>query len=457
MTASDRAYLSKMPIVLLLLTLTWCSGCKPSQPDETAATAPRPVASDVPLRIVIAAPVADIESIRRQWLSDSEQPLAIDSISVDQLIGGAELQADVVLYPSYLLGELQSRGWIVKLPEMTADLPSVQEGDSQPAVVTIPKSWQSGAQYNETVLGLPLGCSLAIPICSDSLKSELTNSLSWETLLAAIEQGQAVEATTSSDQAANAPEFVADPIATVDRFLAIAFSLTERNVRYGLLFDIESMQPRLLEPEFLRAAEIMGALSRQTNGLTSVVGSHSHAWRWAAQHESKVVAIASPIMLDAEARSVEVGGVLSLEPYAFHNSGSALLASLSATCRQTRQSVAFLSWLRRSSTRDFLAPLVPGIEASQLGGVESLSYRARQSLVHVVASDTSSQEPRLPGSHEYRRVLGEQLINFLRGNQTAEAALSSTAQRWQEITAKLANQSDAEPKDVYQRSLSLTQ
>ncbi|MCC7336435.1 MAG: hypothetical protein IT422_15205 [Pirellulaceae bacterium] len=447
---------------LIGMTLAGCQPTDVKAPTDEVSDTPV-VASKIPLRVWIVAPLTEPDLLQRQWLASSEQPLELRSLTALELLQESQCQCDVLIYPANLMGELIERSWIVKLPSGVLQENDSGSGDTEHS--TTPATWLAQAAYGGEVKGLSLGCSVPVFVASNAL-AESHSAGSWESLLAQL-QIEANESPQFSFEAADV-----SPDALVDRFFAIVASLSDRDPGYGMLFDLQSMQARLTDPEYRRAAGIMAALASQPKGLASILGSHSLAWTWAASHETPALAIAAPTLLDKPAAALATGGIVSIKwdsaerestspsadalaerpQIAWWSTGAGLVASQSSQCRQTNQANACLRWLVDPAMRGVLATLLPGVEAgAPKGSGEALSWIAEQGLAQSITVKGLSLEPRLPSTHLYRQTLADELQQFLSGKKNAEQALQAAAQRWDEITRNIGS---AQRRN-YEKSLNL--
>ena len=451
-------------------------GCQPKSDGPVGADvqAAPPAATDIPLRVWIAAPVAQAELLQRQWLAKSEQPLELRSLTVSELLEEPNCQCDVLVYPASLIGELVQRGWIVKQPSVPprSDGQAVDEQavDEQEAANAHP-AWLAQATYADETMGLSLGCAVPVFVASSGLTDE-NGSLSWDEVMSRLQVAANDSPSFSFDEA----DVEAD--ALVDRFLAVVASLSDRDPGYGMLFDLQSMQARLADPEYLQAAGILAGLAAQPDGLTSVIGSHSTAWTWSATSEIPALAIAAPILLDQPAAAITSGQILKLRlpaqrgqgkatasstgassgpladrpQVAWWSSSGGLVASMSSRCRQSSQAQVCLQWMQSPTTRTVMSSLIPGIEAATpSSGNESLSWQTQRQLAQEIKLSTLSLEPRLPLADQYRQTLAEELQLFLSGKKDSSTALKDAARRWNETT----RQAGATQRRNYEHSLNL--
>jgi hypothetical protein len=454
-----RTSIPAFVIMLLGVGLVFSlNGCTTS--DELPATEETvaPPVTKIPLRVVVLAPVSDPDSVTRQWLSDSDQPIAIQSQTVEEFLAQEKCMADVVLYPDHLLGELVARDWVVKLPEAFgptgAQVAVGEEASGTELRPAIPRAWRVASQYEGISYAIPLGCSLPVIVASKALAVQVEGTTT------SLEALQASIANSNIEQVV-VPESEINHSAIVDRFLTLVSSLTTQNKKYGVLFRLNTMQPRLNEAEFVQAAEVLKKLTQQPGGLAANLGSHELSWTWAATHAQPVFTIASSTLIGPVASKIESGAIIDVAGFSLVNTGGGLQASIASSCQQTQQSLAFMKWLELRQTRALLAPMVNGIDIPTPGGVESLASRSRRNLSEAIRSDDLFQEPRLPMAHEFRESLGRHLANYLLGKQDVDAALAAANASWTAIQDSAKQSTGQSPtyeerKLEYQRSLGLT-
>lgn len=451
-------------------------GCQPTseQPPTTETKAPRPAVSSIPLRVWIVAPVAEAELLQRQWLAKSEQPLELRSLTVAELLDEPNCQCDVLLYPASLIGELVQRGWIVKQPSSSPQTDEVETSEQED--FNVPATWLAQATYAGETMGLSLGCALPVFVASPGLAVE-DSSLTWDDVLSRLQVAANDSPSFSFDDVDLKADIDAE--AVVDRFLTIVASLSDRDPGYGMLFDLQSMQARLTDPEYIRAAGILAGLGAQPDGLTAILGSHSTAWKWAATRQAPALAIAAPILLDQQAAAIDGGQILSLQAspasrateaasaavkavssspladrpqVAWWSASGGLVASMSSRCRQSHQAQVCLHWMQSPPTRTVMSTLIPGIEAATpTYGNETLSWQAQRQLTQGVKVAELSLEPRLPLANQYRRALSDELQQFLSGKKNSVTAMKDAAHRWNETT----RQAGATQRRNYEQSLNL--
>jgi hypothetical protein len=298
----------------------------------------------------------------------------------------------------------------------------------------VPAAWARQVAYGGDVWGVSLGVSIPLTTVSASAAETASKAEDWDSLLRLL----AIESTKMPTRDFD-PALV-NRAELVDRFLMIVGGLTQRSPDYGLLFELQKMKPRLTEPEFVRAAEILLILSQQASdrdkGMQPVTGDSSQAWLWINAQTKPAVTIISPALLTAAATQ-ETGSKSIRVPRKCigWNTGSGLIAALSAGCRQSARATELLRWLRLSETRHTLSPLIAGIEsASPISGSDSSAWQATNIATELAANASMPSELRLPRAEEYRSALADGLIAVLSGEKQIADALADATAAWQTIT-----------------------
>ncbi len=387
---------------------------------------PAPVTSNVPLRLWIVGQVSDPSLVERAWLTSSDQRLEIRVLSVDEYLAETACNCDVTIFPSRLLGEMIDRKWLTKLP---GSLLAPDENAPQ-----VPAAGARQSTYAGEVWAVSLGVSIPLVTVSAAAAEASSKVDDWDSLLKAL----AVDSPKTPTQKFD-PKAV-DRAALVDRYLAIAGGLTQRTPDYGLLFDLQRMKPRLTEPEFIRAAEILLSLSQQTHDLASaipaVIGDATQAWTWINAQTKPAITIVTPALLTVAAAN-ETGSKSIRVPAKCvgWNTGSGLIASLSASCRQSARATDLLRWLRLSETHRALSALITGIEStSPTASSDSSAWQATSMATELAANTNIPSELRLPRAEEYRKALADSLIAILSGDKQIADSLAEASAAWQVIT-----------------------
>lgn len=338
--------------VCAILLLTGCPRTEQSKPEAPAET-PR---ASVTLRVLVVNEPAVAEAINRlrgEWAERSGGQLSASVADWKEVAGAKNLDADVVIFPSRYLGELCTRGWLQ--PVRT----SVLEGDTFDASDVFPLVRRELMRWGNETMALPMGIQVVRP-------GEANPSHPGLSLLA-----------------------LAAPNAVV-------------NEREGVLFDPQTMKPRIADPVFVEALEWLGKdeqskqPGRENPKTIPVLG-----------FSDRMIAVASASRNGASAFQL-IAWLASPEI-------STQLASASEPITAARKSLASSpAWMGRAER---------SAEGADLGKTQDL-LNAEQCLL----------VPRIPGIDEYIAVLDEAVRRALKDKTGAEEILKKVADAWDQIT-----------------------
>jgi hypothetical protein len=412
--------------------------------------------TQIPLRVWVIGPIDNADALQRHWQSYSEQPVEFQSLSPTPFFESQDCPADVLVFPSRLIGELVYRKWIVPLPnslstnaESGVSRKSIESDSEMESAMlqSFPQAMLSAAGYGGVQYGLPLGFSSIQVLSSRTVNAissadpQMANTkLTW----AELKQRLA----SPSDQPTGIEGALVDADALVDRFLAIAVGTTSVNPKYGVLLDLRSMKARLLADEFVFAAELLRALATQPEGLAALVGSHSTAWQWINETQQPAYALVSPTLLQWSNRQLDSAALVPITSISY-NSGAGMVVSLASRCQQTMQSTRFLQWLIGPRALEVMRTGIPGIVQLPSRGPD-LADRLIESSMRQIEEGLPVNEPRLPGTYAYRQALAQCLIEMLSGKLSLVAALAEASERWDKISLQI-NHLQSE----YEKSLGL--
>ena len=431
-------------LVCTLSALAIFPGCDANRDSAlgTAKTAP-PTTSNVPLRVWIVGEVSDPSLVERAWLTGSDQKLEIRTLSVDEFLAEKSSACDVAIYPARLIGELLDRKWLTKLPASLNSHSKDASGDDATSddAPQVPAAWSRQASYGGELWAVPLGATIPLAIVNQPAVEASNQATDWNSLLKSLELNAPATNSAETSTTSKLDEKAVDRAALVDRFFAIAGGLSDRNPDYGLLFEMQTMRPRLTEPEFIRAAEILVALAQQKSitevtALQAITGDASQAWSWLHSQTAPAIAIVAPSLLSPEAIKQTGGNALRIPTkWIGWNTGGAPIASLSRNCRQSARATELLTWLRQSDSRQVLAPIIVGIEpGSPMAGSDSSSWQAASLAKELATGPSIPSELRLPRAEEYRKELATSLLKILSSEKSIADALSEATTAWQKIT-----------------------
>lgn len=323
--------------------------------------------------VVNDAPLAEaIERLRGEWAERSGGSLEASSISLTELMASPKPTADLLVYPSRYLGEFSERAWLRPLRDSVLKSESFNYADIYPLIR------QSLMSYGGKVMAAPLGIELAV-VPGDRPR--------WVELLAR-----------------------AAPYAVV-------------RDRVDILFQLDTMHPRIAGPPFVRALDEMRRDNKSGQGpqnfaARDVYDPSTNSWN--TQNNERMVPL------------VGIGD---------------RLVSVTTTSRNAATAFQLLAWLAGPEISTQLAragsgtlPVRQSLVASPLWYDPRLSASQRSNLIDAVQDSLRSDEflvvPRIPGIDEYLSALDEAAKAVVDGSADADTALKQAASSWEQITDK---------------------
>jgi hypothetical protein len=296
-----------------------------------------------------------INRLRGEWTERSGGELTANEVTWADLSGAKTVDADVVIFPSRYLGELCVRDWLRPVR------PHVLESSAFDAPDIFPLVRQQLVSWGGQVMALPLGAN--VPMDDNGEDHQPAISLLSRAAPGAVSKK-----------------------------------------RIGVLFDSETMKPRIAEPPFVAALAELA----QTNGEQNS----------SPADDNSIV----PVLGYAD----RLAGVTT----STHNAASAF---------------KLLEWISQAETSSQLARAGNGTMPVRRSLVTSRSWfdagitasqRAKigKALEAVLNSDQYLIIPRIPGIDEYMTALDEAVQAAALKGDPPPAALENTAKRWDEIT-----------------------
>lgn len=358
---------------LVVLTLTFTCGCPKTQstPSAPAASKPAEPRASVALRVLVVNEPDLAEAINRlrgEWAERSGGELSATATTWKHLSTAKTLDADVVLFPSRYLGELCTRNWLRPIRASVLDSETFKGTDIFPLIRSDLMKW--GGQ----IMALPLGV----------------------------------------DRAAITPPTTPGVIS----LLSLASPNAISNERLGVLFDVETMKPRLTEPAIVEA-------------LTQLA--------------EKTIPPSDRPTLPILGHSDRLMGVTTFS-------------------RNAASAFSLIEWLAQPETSTQFARLDGGVLPARISLASSpawfdpqltASQRAelRKSLIAGLSGEKSFAIPRIPGIDEYLEALDAAVKSAVADNVPPADALQKAADKWEQITE--AHGRDAQ-RDAYQKHLGIS-
>ncbi len=413
-----------LSLVGILLTVSGCSkktvevGDLPSQPVATRAA--------VKLNVLVIDDeklAAGINLLRGEWSERSGGQIEVAEMSTDEFLAAEKLAADLVIYPSRYVGTLVGHKWLRVVRETLLTNPRFGFSDLLPLVRN------RSIRFGEKIYGLSLGSPPLMIACpSDSLPLGGINLQTGLPLRSPhLRYRWAVES------------------------LVRGVSYTELKNDPAVLFDPQSMKPRIESPPFAKGLDEMLTVYRSRNfGKDNPFGI---AWPTSHSYETDgAIAIQflpfpkAPEVYRASRGSWEVNEATgSVTMLGFSGrSVSVLRAS-----RNSASAFKLLVWLTSGE---------PAIQLSQRSDAtiwfrtsqvsQSQKWLDRKNAAEGVAAEVTallSGEncfllPRIPGIDDYLQTLDHQIELAVHGEQSARETLALAAEQWQAITKQLGTQ-----------------
>jgi hypothetical protein len=331
------------------------AGCGREASKPAASTEPRPsVALSV---LVVNEPelAKAIGLLQGEWAERGGGELHVSEHRWPELAMRQSLDADLIVFPSRYMGELCVRGWLRPLRESLRRSKSFDAADFYPAVERGLVRW--GAQ----VMAAPLGAKFPAALGRDH-----PGLLMLE---------------------AAAPAAVSDD-------------------RLGVLFDAETMAPRISDPPFVEA---LAHLSKRKAGADNGAGDDL------AQSRIPVLGFGDRLIA-ATANSRNAASAFKLLEWLASADVSAQLAATDASLTPVRPSLAAsVKWYGSSAT--------VGERQERAAAANDLLNQPREFVL-----------PRIPGIDEYMAALDIAVNSVIEEDKSPQEALAKASARWQEIT-----------------------
>lgn len=427
------------------------SGCTPrddSAPGDATDSALTGRRLDVPLRIVLVGDPSVAETIEKTWSGIAEQALDLSTLTLSDAgnpsiadpetaqLAHAARDADVLIYPSLLQGQLVQGESVIPFPDAALADDRLQADRLYPALRSGPM------QYGKEPIAIPLGAVVPALLLATSDWDD-QEAISWERFnegVAASPKGRAAEPLAQGWAARmflhRANGYCDDAwLFDRDSFRPLLMREAYRKALSQMVEVAEFYPDRRLGPdeiwEAIQAGELDVAIGWPTSqaGNQAVGGVRVQPLPAADQWYSE--AQAAWIDRDPERASIFL-------------SGDGLVASISARCRQTAAANEFLHWLSREQTSAELRERVAGMTATRFAtGGDSpdarRSYNAvatqHEAYLREQLSTTRMRTMlRIPAANHYLAVLDAEVLRAVDGEQSVDEALRRVVNAWETIT-----------------------
>ena len=407
-------------LVAVGLGLAISGGCErnatPSAAEPSDVVTPRAAVRLTLLLVDDPKLAAGARLLRGEWAERSGGELVVQELTLDELLAAQQVTADAIVYPSRHVGTLVARDWLRPVRD------SVLRDDAFAFDDLLPLVRNQAMRYADQVYAVSLG--------------EPPLVLAWHS-----EDGTVASAPDTWEKFDQLPPSEASENHLAVELIARAASYVDRRNRAELLFDPETLVPRLTSPPVVRALEAMAARSSRGDGAaararftwptaTGLAG--DEPWQFAALPRSDTVFDTirqqwQPQWDDEPMAVLGFAGRSVSVTTSSRNATSAfkLLAWLASgdTATQLSSRSHATVWFRQSQSSQADTWLV------DRGGGEVAALVTR-----LLSSDNSFLLPRLPGIDRYLAALNEAVGQSVRGELPPAEALESASEKWNKLT-----------------------
>ena len=474
------------PLIVLGLLFSACHSPQEDPADTTTdrETSGEPLLADV--RILVVDDPLLAGAIRSQWEPHVEGRVHVTETTAANISAMEEqdntLSTDVVVYPSYLLGELAERELIVTIPQHMLDNKQLSIRDVLPVVRLRETKW--GTQ--------PLAIGFGSPQLTLFYREDLFQALQCKppaTWKEYQDLARRLAQPESEDLRLPTPwHGCAEPLGpgwAAQVLLARAAAYAKHRSNYSTIFDYRSMEPLIAGPPFVRALDEL--VTSAGNGPPESTTFTPADTRRLFYEGHCAMALSWPVGSDTLPETVDVQASFAELPgadqvYHFQDdtwqsrgeddrripllATAGRLGSVTRESRRGRAALHVLCWLtgkELGSSISSSSPATTLFRASQLSKPDrwlpsGSGARGARQYADVVAAvqmrNTFLFTLRIPGARQYMDVLDQAVQAAVQGEQPSEVALKSAANQWVEITRALGLENQ---RRAYRRSLGLEQ
>lgn len=477
--------LSVRNTILVLLTLmpAFQAGCtnrstnisKPSLEEQRVE-----VSVQGPLKVVVLDTPEVSQAIRREWTAQSDHEVTVMDDSEAEFLNRLRstkstksIEADVIVFPSPLLGELVERQVLRTLPSALTSTSSEEAVSGYHLADVFKGVVRKEMRWDGRQMAVTLGSPVPLLLVREDLVSQVPQT--WAEL---------------QDYLANSPEFpagvrpLAEPLGpgwAARMFLTRAASYLYEQSRVSEFFDYSNMRPRITLEPCQRALREMVAAYDPANEAMDPAGAYE-AWI----QGKAAMALAWPDPLD-QGQPPEFPIALHPLPGAsqvydvrkqqwedlpeqqgvrriFVLGHSGRLAAIVRRGKNVQLASLFLGWIggreqafevaSRSQSSAPFRKSHRGRERAWCGGSLTVSHGDQygENLQSALSSLESMSSIRVPGYDRYLDALDREVRAALHGEKAVAQALESASQAWEVITEEIGREQQTQ---AYRRSLGI--
>lgn len=487
----------RLSVVGLSVGLALClAGCPRPDSSTKSSNAQKP-AEGVKLRLLVVGDpelAKAIQQLEGEWNAQSGGEFKVETLADSDPIPAEKLDADAVIAPSYHVGGMAERKEVQSVPQ---EILQGGEGDWA-GIFRVLQGHE--ASWRGQVMAIPMGS----PVLTIYYRADLFEKLrrqpprTWDEYQ---KLAQLLADRKNLGDAAPAPDRpwrgALEPLGpgwAGLTLLARAAPYATHRGNYSTLFNVDTMQPLIDGPPFVRALEELVATAK-LGPTDQVAGDPAPADPaavrkafWAGQcamaltWPTATAKIASPEDRNFRVGFAELPGAKDVynvsnrawetrqereEPRVPMVGATGRLGMVTSRSAHPKEAFRLLFWLsddqwshqvrpvcatspmttlfrkaQARSPREWLEPAIPASAGAQYGEVTSQALSREKSLVAL----------RIPGHGEYLEALDRAVQRTLRGEAPAKASLSRAAADWQKITDRLGRSSQGQ---AYSHSVGL--
>ena len=245
---------------LLAGTILLLAGCPPVETETPQSDSGLPLeGAELTLTVVDDPAMAkSAERLRGEWNSQTAGRYSVSETTVQSVLSGAPLAGDAAVVPSWMLGVLAERDAIAPIPS----------GGSARQDAVFEALRRGEAVYGTSVIALPFGSPVFVCYYRADLLEQIDRQppRTWDEYLAIARLLQEVNANAESWHGSLEP-LAPDWAGLV--LLARAAAYAKHRENYSAWFDIQTMEPLIAGPPFVRAMEDLLATVK-ASGATSL-------------------------------------------------------------------------------------------------------------------------------------------------------------------------------------------
>jgi ABC-type glycerol-3-phosphate transport system substrate-binding protein len=449
------------------------------------------------LRLLVVDDPGLADAVERQWRARAEGEIEVRQMTTEELLGERRrrLATDAVVYPSGLIGELAERGYIVSIADDVVN----DRAESGPRFARrdiFELIRQREITWGEHVYAVPLGSPTLVLFYRRDLFEELglDAPASWAEYQQLASRLSRREDLGDAAPPGESPWYgVIEPLGSgwAGQMLLARAAVYARHRSYlSTIFDLDTMEPVITAPPFVRALQELVAAARfgpadamdysPDDVRRELFAGHcAMAVTWpsragsdnatdASQHgEQLLIGIAGL----PSSREVYHPGDAEWQDRGESETGQVTLLGvagrLGSVTKASRQPQAALGLLLRISGSDWSEHISPHSPATTLfrtrqmaaaeswmdEGFEAVTARQYAELARQIhRQGLWLSSVRIPGRTRYLAALDGAVRQAVQGDQSPTDCLKAAADKWAEITAEYGMEAQ---KAAYWRSLGM--